>query len=167
MSVVSVLQQLHDAQLSTALRESLIMFPLLEGIHLIGLALSVGLILITDLRLVGLFLRNVPVADVLNGLRPWVLVGFAITFVTGVVLIAAEGPKIWEIPVFPLKLALIVLAGFNALWFELKYGKSVAVWGAGTVFPGGAKAAAWVSLVSWSAVVICGRLIPYLDATIH
>jgi len=167
MSVVSILQQLHDTQLGTALRESLIMFPLIEGTHLIGLALSVGLILITDLRLVGLFLRNVPVSEVLNGLRPWVLAGFAITFVTGVVLIVAEGPKIWEIPVFPLKLVLIVLAGLNALWFELKYGKSVSVWGEHSTFPNGAKVAAWVSLVSWSAVVICGRLIPYLDTTIH
>lgn len=167
MSVVSVLQQLYDAELSTALRESLIMFPLIEGIHLIGLALSVGLILITDLRLVGLFLRNVPVADVLKGLRPWVLSGFVITFITGFVLIAAEGPKIWEIPVFPLKLVLIVLAGFNALWFELKFGKSVSEWGNHADFPRGAKAAAWVSLVSWSAVVVCGRLIPYLDRTIY
>lgn len=167
MSVVGFLQQLHDSQLGTALRESLYMFPLVEGTHLIGLALSVGLILVTDLRLVGLFLRNVPVADVLRQLRPWVLAGFAITFGTGILLIWAEGPRIWQIPVFPLKLVLIVLAGINAIWFEFKYGKTISVWGDSEGFPQGAKLAGWVSLVSWSAVVICGRLIPYLDATQH
>lgn len=167
MSVVSILQQLHDSQVGTALRESLIMFPLIEGAHLIGLALSVGLILITDLRLVGLFLRNVPVEDVLKGLRPWLLGGFAITFGTGFLLIWAEGPKIWEIPVFPIKLALIVLAGLNAIWFELKYGKTVSVWGENPTFPKGVRLTGWVSFVSWTAVVICGRLIPYLDTTIH
>ncbi|MFZ3086445.1 MAG: DUF6644 family protein [Methylotenera sp.] len=167
MSFVGFLQQLHDSQLGTALRESLYIFPLVEGAHLIGLALSVGLILVTDLRLVGLFLRNVPVADVLQQLRPWVLAGFAITFGTGILLIWAEGPRIWEIPVFPLKLVLIALAGVNAFWFELKYGKTVSVWGDNPTFPKGAKLAGWISLVSWSAVVICGRLIPYLDATQH
>lgn len=167
MSVIGFLQQLHDSQLGTALRESLYMFPLVEGTHLIGLALSVGLILVTDLRLVGLYLRNVPVADVLKQLRPWVLGGFAITFATGVLLIWAEGPRIWEIPVFPLKLVLIALAGINAIWFEFKYGKTISVWGDSEGFPQGAKLAGWISLVSWSAVVICGRLIPYLDAAQH
>jgi hypothetical protein len=167
MSVVTFLQQLHDSQLGTALRESLVIFPLVEGIHLIGLALSVGLILITDLRLVGLFLRNVPVADVLEELRPWLLAGFAITFGTGILLIWAEGPKIWEIPVFPFKLILIAFGGLNAVWFELKYGRNVAVWGKDITFPKGVRVAGWLSFVSWSAVVICGRLIPYLDKTIH
>jgi hypothetical protein len=143
------------------------MFPLVEGTHLIGLGLSVGLILITDLRLVGLFLRNVPVEDVLKELRPWLLAGFAITFGTGILLIWAEGPKIWEIPVFPIKLLLIVLGGLNAIWFELKYGRYVSVWGKHPTFPKGVRVAGWLSFVSWSAVVVCGRLIPYLDTTIH
>ena len=167
MSVVTILQQLHDSQLGTALRESLIMFPLVEGTHLIGLALSIGLILITDLRLIGLFLRNVPVSDVLEELRPWVLAGFTITFGTGILLIWAEGPKIWEISVFPIKLIIIALAGLNAIWFELKYGRTVSDWGKNSTFPKGVRVAGWLSFVSWSAVVICGRLIPYLDTTIH
>lgn len=167
MSVVSFLQELHDSAFGTALRESLYMFPLLEGVHLIGLALSVGLIIVTDLRLIGWFLKEVPVADVLKQLRPWVLSGFLITFVTGVLLLWAEGPRIWAIPVFPLKLVLIALAGLNALWFEYKYGRTIHAWGAQPQFPKGAKLAGWVSLTSWTAVVICGRLIPYLEATQH
>ncbi len=167
MSVVSVLQQMHDSEFGTALRESLYMFPLIEGIHLIGLALSVGLIIVTDLRLIGGFLKQVPIAEVLKQLRPWLLVGFAITFVSGILLLWAEGPRMWEIPVFPAKLVLIVLAGLNALWFEFKYGKSVHEWGAHVHFPKGAKLAGWISLVSWTSVVICGRLIPYLEATQH
>lgn len=167
MSVVSLLQEMHDSAFGTALRESLYMFPLVEGIHLIGLALSVGLIIVTDLRLIGGFLKDVPVADVLKQLRPWVLSGFAITFITGILLLWAEGPRMWAIPIFPLKLVLIVLAGFNAIWFEYKYGKTVHEWGEQVQFPKGAKLAGWVSLVSWSAVVVCGRLIPYLETTQH
>lgn len=167
MTILEFLQQLHDSAFGTALRESLYVFPLLEGVHLIGLALSVGLIIATDLRLIGVFLKQVPVADVLHSLRPYVLSGFVITFITGILLLWAEGPRIWEIPVFPLKLALIVVAGINALWFEIKFGRRVAVWGGSPTLPTGAKFAGWVSLTSWTAVVICGRLIPYLEVTQH
>jgi hypothetical protein len=165
MTIIQFLQILHDSEFGTSVRESLYLFPLLEGIHLIGLALSVGLIIATDLRLIGVFLKQVPVNEVLHNFRPYVLMGFLITFVTGIILLWAEGPRIWEIPVFPLKLALIVVAGFNALWFELKFGRTVQVWGQQAQFPAGAKLAGWVSLISWSGVVILGRLIPYLEAT--
>ncbi len=164
MTIIQFLQTLHDSEFGTSVRESLYLFPLLEGVHLIGLALSVGLIIATDLRLIGVFLKQVPVRDVLHHLRPYVLVGFALTFITGIVLLWAEGPRIWEIPVFPLKLALIVVAGINALWFEFKFGRSAHIWGEQAQFPTGAKVAGWISLVSWTAVVILGRLIPYLEA---
>jgi hypothetical protein len=164
MTVVAFLQVLHDSELGTSLRESLYMFPLIEGIHLVGLALSVGLIFFVDLKLIGVFLKDVATRDILQQLRPWLITGFAITFITGILLIWAEGPRIYEIPVFPLKLWFIALAGLNAVWFEFKYGRKVAQWGHAQTFPQGVKLAGWVSLLSWSAVVICGRLIPYLDA---
>lgn len=167
MAVIDILQQLHDSEIGTALRESLYMFPLVEGTHLVGLALSVGLILIADLRLVGLFLKDLPVKDVLHQLRPWVLAGFSLTFITGILLLWAEGPRIWEIPVFPIKLILIVLAGVNAIWFEFKYGRNAEVLAESAELPQGAKLAGWVSLITWSAVVVCGRLIPYLEVTQH
>ncbi len=53
MTIIEFLQVLHDSQIGTDLRESLYMFPLVEGIHLIGLAVSIGLLFLADLRLVG------------------------------------------------------------------------------------------------------------------
>jgi len=100
----------------------------------------------------------------LKQLRPWVLGGFAVTFITGILLVWAEGLKIYQISVFPIKLLLIAFGGLNAIWFEFKYGRTVSEWGRKAEFPKGAKVAGWLSLVSWSAVIICGRLIPYLDA---
>lgn len=163
MSIIDFLQLLHDSQFGTDLRESLYAFPIIEGIHLIGLAVSIGLIAFTDLRLIGAFLRNVPVEEILHHLRPWMLGGFAVTFITGFLLIWAEGPRIYRIPVFPVKLVFIALAGLNAFWFEFKYGRRVAEWGNRAELPRGVRLAGWASLISWSAVVICGRLIPYLD----
>jgi hypothetical protein len=167
MGIIEFLQLLHDSQLGTALRESYFAFPIVEGIHLIGLAVSIGLIAFTDLRLIGAFLRDVPVEDILHQLRPWLIGGFVVTFVTGILLIWAEGPRIWEISVFPLKLLFIAIAGANAAWFELRYGRRVNEWGVRHEIPRGVKLAGYTSLISWSVVVICGRLIPFLGTTHH
>src|SRR3954470_21260802 len=104
MSATEFLQTLHESSLGVALGESIYMFPLVEGIHLISLAVSFGLILFTDLRLIGFFLKDVPVREILQRLRPWMISGFAATFVTGILLVMAEGPRLLEISVFPLKL---------------------------------------------------------------
>ena len=59
-----ICQWLQDSQFGTALHESTYMFPLIETTHVLGLAVSVGLILMTDLRLVGAFMRDQPVSEV-------------------------------------------------------------------------------------------------------
>ncbi|CAG0989905.1 hypothetical protein MTYP_02227 [Methylophilaceae bacterium] len=155
-------QVLQDFQFSTALRESIYMFPIVEGLHLLGLAFSVGLIVFTDLRLVGKFLRNEPVSDILFQLRPWVLSGFAITFITGFFLFAANAVKLLESQVFLLKIFLIVLAGINAVWFELRLGRKASEWVGLSELPEGVVLAGWISLILWTGVVITGRMIPYL-----
>lgn len=155
------LQQLQDSALGVALSESIYMYPLVEGLHLISLVFSFGLIVLTDLRLIGFFLPSVPVHEVLNRLRPWLLGGFVVTFTTGFLLVFVNGPTLVNTWVFPLKLLLIVFAGLNAIWFEYKFGRRANQWNAKP--PRGAKIAGWVSLTTWSLVVVCGRLIPYLN----
>jgi hypothetical protein len=157
-------QALQGSLIGTSLSESIYAFPIIEGAHLIGLALSVGLILFVDLRLVGLFLRQVPVADLLQQLRRWLLAGFILTLSTGALLFTAEATKLIFLNVFWLKVTLIVLAGLNALWFELRWGRNTAQWDTGTLLPTGVRLAGWTSLVLWAGVISCGRLIPYLGS---
>lgn len=164
MSASELLQTMYDSPLGTSLAESLYVYPLVEGVHLLSLAFSFGLIVLTDLRLIGVVFHRVPVSIVLQQLRPWLLGGFVVTFITGILLTFAAGPELISSPIFPLKLLLILFAGLNALWFEFKFGRSVIGWENAAVLPMGAKVAGWISLISWSLVVILGRLIPYLDS---
>jgi hypothetical protein len=164
MSASELLQTMYDSPLGTSLAESLYVYPLVEGVHLLSLAFSFGLIVLTDLRLIGLVFHRVPVSIVLQQLRPWLLGGFVVTFITGILLTFAAGPELIASPIFPLKLLLILFAGLNALWFEVKFGRTVIQWGNQTALPAGAKVAGFISLVSWSLVVILGRLIPYFDS---
>jgi hypothetical protein len=163
MNFTDFAQTLNDSEIGTALRESVYAFPIVEGIHLIGLAFSIGLLFFLDLRLLGLFLPQVPVALVMRPLRPWLLGGFTVTIVTGVLLFTAAATKIAALSVFLYKLGFIALAGINALWFELRWGRSALDWGSRSILPIGVKVAGAASLVLWSLVVITGRLIPYMS----
>jgi hypothetical protein len=156
--------KLSESAFGTALRESLILFPLIEGIHLLGLALSFGLILFTDLRLIGLFLPKVPVSQVLQQLRRWIFTGFALTFGTGILLFWAEADALVRNPAFLLKFAAIVGALANALVFEFRWGKLGAAWVDQPGTPAAVRLAGWLSLSLWTAVTITGRLIPYYSS---
>lgn len=163
MSLLEFAQTLNDSEIGTSLRESVYAFPIVEGLHLIGLAFSVGLLLFVDLRLLGLFLKRVPVERLMRPLRPWLLGGFVLTFVTGGLLFAALATKTVGLPVFFFKLGFIALAGINALWFEVRWGRRVDDWGAAPSLPLSVRLAGLASLVLWSLVIVTGRLIPYLS----
>lgn len=163
MSLTEFSQQLYDSEIGTALRESIYAFPIVEGLHLIGLAFSVGLLFFVDLRLLGVFLPKVRIEDLLQPLRPWILGGFFTTFVTGALLFAAAASKVILLAVFFYKLLFIALAGVNALVFEIKWGRKISALNQTAALPVGIKWAGFTSLFLWSLVVITGRLIPYLS----
>lgn len=162
MTITQIAQSISDSPIGAAIAGSQLVFPLIEGAHLLSLAISIGLLFVTDLRLLGLFLRQVPVDTVLTHLRPWVLSGFVVTFATGGLLFWAEAATLVTNPAFPIKLVFIALAGINALVFELRLGRRAAEWAQRATPPIGVKLAAASSLLLWSVVVVTGRLIPYL-----
>ena len=161
MSLFDVCQRLQDSAFATSLLESQYMWLIIESAHVLGLSFSVGLIVITDLRLIGQFRRREPVSEVLETLRPWLLTGFALMFVTGALLFISEAAKVIVIPWFKLKMLLLLLAGINALWFELNLGRKLSAWDTLASPPIGAKIAGWTSLVCWTAVIFLGRWVAY------
>jgi hypothetical protein len=163
-TLLALAEQIEGSAIGVAIAESRYAYPVIEGIHLIGLSVSVGLIFLTDLRLMNLFLRRVPVSDVLRHLRPYVLGGFAAVFVSGVLLFWSAAARLIESPAFLLKMLFIVLAGGNALYFELVIAQRPSVTQSHDVLPSAVKLAGAASFTLWILVVVCGRLIPYLSA---
>ncbi len=167
MSAVEILYRWADAleatSIGTAIAESRYAFPIIEGIHLIALSLSVGLIFITDLRLIGAALREVPVVQVLQQLRVYLLTGFALVFVTGGLLVWAEARAVLDSPATPFKFAFILLAGINASYFEWGVARHPEVLAEpAAVLPASARFAGYASLVLWTLVILFGRLIAYI-----
>ena len=161
MSSTEIAVAIAESQIGTALRESLILFPLIEGIHLLGLALSFGLILFTDLRLIGVFMPSVPISQIHGQLRRLILAGFGLTFLTGFLLFWAEADTMIENPAFLWKVAAMVVALINAAAFEWLLHRRGSTWLDQPRAPRAAVTAGWISLSFWSAATVGGRLIPY------
>src|SRR5690242_10251708 len=96
MHVVELCRWLEGTRWATAFRESTLMFPLVEGSHIMALSLSVGIVLILDLRLLGLAFRGERVSRIMRLISPWMLTGFAIMLVTGLILFSSQAEKAYE-----------------------------------------------------------------------
>jgi len=161
-TLMTLAESIEQSSIGAAIAESRYAFPVIEGLHLIGLSISVGLIFLTDLRLMGVLFTHVPVRDVIHHLRPYVLGGFALVFLSGGLLFWSEASMLIESPAFPFKMLFMALAGVNALYFELVLAKQETVQANAPLMPRNVKLAGAASLFLWTLVIICGRLIPYL-----
>jgi hypothetical protein len=161
MSVLEICQWLYDSQVGTALRESQYMFPIVEGIHVLALGASVGLVLWIDLRFVGAAMTGEPAGDVIQPLRRPMLAGFAVMAVSGSLLFWSEAARLYPSTTFRFKLAFLAVAGINALTFEVRERRRGLVAAGAGPLPGYAKAAGWISLICWTAVILFGRWTAY------
>ena len=163
-SMFALAEQIESSSIGVAIAESRFAYPIFEGVHLIGLAVSVGLIFITDLRLMGLILKRTSLDSVLRHLRPYVIGGFIATFVSGGLLFWSSALRMLESPAFVFKLLFILLAGINACVFELIVARRHAGAFAAPRLPRSFAYAGLASLSLWTLTIVCGRLIPYLPA---
>jgi len=153
---------LQQTTVGGAVRESLWLFPAIETVHLLGMAVLVATVTVFDLRLLGWMLRRERVSTLAARLLPWTWAGFAVQVVTGVVLFASEAVKIYGNPAFRLKLLLILLAGVQALIFQRTAYRNVATWDESSTTPAGAKVSGAISILLWLGVVAAGRFIGFV-----
>src|SRR5688500_2120768 len=99
-TLYALAEQIEASAIGMAIAELRYAYPIIEGIHLIGLSVSVGLIFLTDLRLMNVFMTRVPVTDVLRHLRPYVIGGFIAVFVSGALLFWSAAARMLDSPAF-------------------------------------------------------------------
>ena len=151
MSLAPFILWCDSTALAVAMRESTWLFPFVETLHLLALALLGGSVLITDVRLLGRGLRTQPVGRLLQQARPWLIASLLATVVSGLVLFLPEARKCYESPAFRLKMAF--LAGAVLYTFTVRDW----VFRRPSLFTGALPAAALVSLTLWLGVGITGR----------
>ncbi len=135
-------------------------WPIAETLHFFGLCLLLGALLVIDLRLLGVN-RLLPAISV-HDLLPVAYVGFGINLATGVLFYVGDPHRYTINIAFQLKMLLVVLAGLNALYYQIKIHPRMANWDESAVIPTDVKVVGALSLVLWFGVLSYGRLIPYL-----
>ncbi len=93
MNTYDYFEMAEDTAIGVAIRESLWLFPVIEAVHLLGLALLGGSVLMMVLRLMGLGLSNQSVREVLAQTSPWFNAALVIMFSTGIPLFLSEAIK--------------------------------------------------------------------------
>jgi hypothetical protein len=159
MSSPALLEWIESTSLSTYIREGPLPYPIIGGVHLLAIALFGGMVLITDLRLLGWAMGRRKVSDVMLQLRPWKQLGFVIVVATGLLLTWSEATRLYGSPSFWVKMALFALIGVHALVFRAKVYKYPLKLDANV--SGLAKLAAVLSLLLWIGVIVSGRLIAF------
>jgi uncharacterized membrane protein len=134
------------------------MWPTCETLHFIGLSLLLGVVFLVDLRMLGV-VKNVSFAA-LHRLLPWGILGFAMNTLTGLVFFIGQPGQYVKSAAFQWKIALVLIAGANALYFTMF--DEVWVLAPGDEAPMQAKVAAGSAVVLWVAIMWCGSMLPFI-----
>jgi hypothetical protein len=128
-------------------------YPALEVLHIIGIALLVGNLLLLELRVWGVAgaVPIQPLAKLALGLS---VIGFTLVATSGLTMFSAHPGELLSNRAFVLKMGLVMLAGTNAALFHARGGLAL--------LDGWAKAQTVLSLGLWLAALVCGRWIAYL-----
>ena len=149
-----ILAALEEAGPVTALRESTFVYPLVNALHIIGIALLFGAIVALDLRLIGWRRTAGPVDSYARLLVPVAIGGLLLAIPAGLLLFATDARAYAASTLFQAKMLLIVLAIANALWLRRSgwTGENAGRW---VAFAGAA------SVLLWTGAIVLGRMVGY------
>ena len=143
---------LNSLPVSQAIGGSIWIYPLVQAIHLVFLALFAGAILIVDLRLLGVTLRSQPVAQVARDARPWLIAGFLGLVCTGIPQLMQNASREYYSEYFWYKMYLIAFGLIFTLTVRRKSTQ-------GTESGPAGRLVGLVSILVWGSVVVNARLI--------
>lgn len=159
IDVAALAGWLHDSALGAWMRGGGWSYAAVNVLHLLGLVLLVGPILLLDLRLLGLG-RSFDARAVARVLLPFAVAGLLLMLCTGVALLSADARTLAVHPLLRAKLLAIAVGLANVAWFHLAFGRYLDDWDRSR--PGAARVSAGASIVLWLGILALGRLIAYV-----
>ena len=155
MSLLPFFEWCEATWIGDAIRSSLWLFPVIEAVHLLGLCVLGGALLVLDLRMLGVGLRQ-PIAEVARDARPWLIGAIAVMLTTGIALFLSESIKCYYNTSFWVKITTLPIA----LLFTFTVRNRVAR-GGGLNATARTRAIALISLALWFTVAAAGRWIGF------
>jgi hypothetical protein len=157
MSLLGFFHWCEQSGIGNAIRQSSWLFPVIEAIHLLGLGVIGGAVLVVDLRLLGLGLRRQSTAQLARDAQPWLIGSLLLMMTTGGLLFLSESIKLYYHEAFWFKMASLILA----IVFTFTIQRKVILAGETRMRPVWSKVVALVSILLWSGVGIGGRWIGF------
>jgi len=159
MPVPAAIEWIETTPLSIAIREGAFPYPIIGAVHLLSIALFGGMVVATNLRLLGWAMPSYAVSDLIRGLRPWKCIGGIVIATTGFLLTWAEPVRLYGSPSFWTKMGLFALVGVHAAVFRPYVYRNPEKLDARLTWQ--AKVAAALSLMLWAGLILSGRLIAF------
>lgn len=161
--LLSAAIRLQATDFFTYIRLASYVYAATLALHLAAISLFGGMIIVTDLRLLGWVMPDRPISDVVDQLRWPKRIGFLLALVCGFLLFGSKAEEYYYNVFFRTKVILFLLVALHALVFRPSvYHRAVELDQAAEV-PLRAKMAAGLSLALWAGIVIAGRGIGYID----
>jgi hypothetical protein len=157
MTLLEFCESVEYSRLLIAMRGLWWFFPVMATIHLLGLAMTGGAVLLVDLRLLGFGIRSQPAAPLVRDADRWLKLSLVVMFSTGLVLWGCFATKYYYLAFFWVKVA--ALTGVLAFTFSIR--RRVVLADDAQVSPLVKKLVALVSLSLWTTVALGGRWIGF------
>jgi hypothetical protein len=154
-SLADTLGALEAMPMIAALRDSAFAYPIVNALHIIGIALLFGAIVPLDLRLAGWRQQRIPLDALAASLLPVAIFGLLLAICAGLLLFATDARSYAASPLFRAKMVVLAAAIVNALALRAADWRAPAPTGARI------KLAAVASILLWLAVILLGRMIGY------
>ena len=155
MTLLPFFEWCEASWLGDTIRQSLWMFPVIEAVHLLGLCMLGGSLLVVDLRLLGVGLRSYPVAQIARDARPWLNASLVVMLATGTALFLSESIKCYYNQSFWVKITTLPFA----MAFTLVVRERVAR--AADAVTGRTRLVGAISFGLWFVVAAAGRWIGF------
>jgi len=155
-----VLPLLTQPGLRRLIMSSVYFWVACQVLHFLGVSVLIGVVGFFDIRLLG-GMKHLSLSAAMD-LMPWAIVAFLVNLVTGTIFLLGR-PNIYVHAIsLWAKLFFIILAGSNAVIFQLTLKEKALAIGPGDDTPISMKLVGATSPLAWFAVLYCGRMVPYL-----
>ena len=157
MSLLPFFQWCYATGMGEYIRNSAWLFPVIEAVHLLGFGLTLGAVLIVELRLLGRGLSQQPVSQLAANAQPWLLGGIALMFASGIPLFLSESIKAYYSFAFWTKMTSL----FLVLLYTFTLRRRITGTDIASERPVLARSLALMSLCLWFGVAWGGRWIGF------
>ncbi|MDA1371128.1 MAG: hypothetical protein O2971_10250 [Proteobacteria bacterium] len=137
--------------------------PIIQTVHILGIAVVMGSVVMLDLRILGLAVPSQGISEMTKRVMPWLWWALASNFVSGAFFLFGRPVRYFNNPVFAWKLSFLLAAILLTLFFHLMSRTQMDYWELNAKRLWTARGVALASLGLWIMVAMAGRWIAYLE----